>query len=102
LQERAATTDLLSDERAFVVEVTAIALAEIRHEIEDENKQALDRALAGVQLSIDAVRQEITKRAAIGTAAVVELPNPLARRDGAAYISPARQVAARNGSAFRG
>src|SRR6516165_7204772 len=79
--ERAATAKL--GERNFQREVMARALGEIQQEIEDRNKQAIDTALAGVRASIEALRQEITKRETIDTAAIVELPNPLARHDAA-------------------
>jgi hypothetical protein len=79
--ERAATAKL--GERNFQREVMARALGEIQQEIEDRNKQAIDTALAGVRASIEALSQEITKRETIDTAAIVELPNPLARHDAA-------------------
>jgi hypothetical protein len=72
-----------SGERNFQREVMARALGEIQQEIEDRNKQAIDTALAGVRASIEALRQEITKRETIDTGAIVELPNPLARHDAA-------------------
>ena len=81
--ERAATAKLISGERNFQREVMARALREIQQEIEDRNKQAIDTALAGVRASIEALRQEITKRETIDTGAIVELPNPLARHDAA-------------------
>ena len=81
--ERAATAKLISGERNFQREVMARALGEIQQEIEDRNKQAIDTALAGVRASIEALRQEITKRETIDTDAIVELPNPLARHDAA-------------------
>ena len=81
--ERAATAKLISGERSFQREVMARALGEIQQEIEDRNKQAIDTALAGVRASIEALRQEITKRETIDTGAIVELPNPLARHDAA-------------------
>jgi hypothetical protein len=81
--ERAATAKLISGERNFQREVMARALREIQQEIEDRNKQAIDTALAGVRASIEALRQEITKRETIDTGAIVELPNPLARHNAA-------------------
>jgi molecular chaperone DnaK (HSP70) len=81
--ERAATAELVSNERNFQLEVMAQVLAEVRHEIEDENKQAIDAALAGVQAHIDALRQEITRRAAVEAGDIVELPNPLVRHGAA-------------------
>ena len=81
--ERAATAKLISGERNFQREVMARALGEIQQEIEHRNKQAIDMALAGVRASIEALRQEITKRETIDTGAIVELPNPLARHNAA-------------------
>jgi hypothetical protein len=81
--ERAVTAKLISGERNFQREVMARALREIQQEIEDRNKQAIDTALAGVRASIEALRQEITKRETIDTGAIVELPNPLARHNAA-------------------
>jgi hypothetical protein len=50
-----------------------MALAEVRREIKDNTKWAIDEA-------IDRLRQEIIKQAAVESGSVVELPNPLARR----------------------
>jgi hypothetical protein len=72
-EERAAPTELISNERDFQREVVAYALAEIRREIEDNTKQAIAKA-------IDVLRQEIIKQAAVESGSVVELPNPLTRR----------------------
>ena len=77
--ERAATAKLISGERNFQREFMARALGEIQQEIEHR----IDTALAGVRASIEALRQEITKRETIDTGAIVELPNPLAHHDAA-------------------
>jgi hypothetical protein len=51
----------------------------LRDEILDENKRAIDTALADVKQSIDSLRQEISKRAAVDAGTVLELPNPQVR-----------------------
>jgi hypothetical protein len=50
----------------------------LRDEILDENKRAIDTALADVKQSIDSLRQEISKRA-VDAGTVLEFPNPQVR-----------------------
>jgi len=79
-RERAAMTELVQSERQFQLEVLTQALAEIQLDIEEQNERALEKALAGLQVSINALREEIDKRAAIDAGAVVDLPNSLLQR----------------------
>jgi hypothetical protein len=63
-RERAATTAAIEDEHEFIVEIVAGALPEIREEIIDENKQAIETMIAGVRKDLDTLQQDISKRAA--------------------------------------
>jgi hypothetical protein len=67
----------VADERAFIFEVVAQFVTQMRNELVDEIEQAYGRQFNMVRLDLDALRHEIRKFAGVG---VLELPKFLEER----------------------